>query len=130
MYSRIGKRAPLHCTAVGKVLVAAFDPERREEIARSLEYPALTGNTITTAEAYLDELARVAEQGYAVDNAEHEDFIHCVAAPVRGPGGAVLAAVSLSVPRVLLDYDGLLALLPELTATAEEASVHSGWTGQ
>ncbi|GAA5170268.1 MULTISPECIES: IclR family transcriptional regulator [Amycolatopsis] len=130
MYSRIGKRAPLHCTAVGKVLVAALDPVRRAEVARSLDYPALTENTITSAEAYLAELERVAEQGYAVDNAEHEDFIHCVAAPVRGPGGAVLAAVSLSVPRVLLDYDGLLALLPELTAAADEASVHSGWTGQ
>jgi DNA-binding IclR family transcriptional regulator len=130
MYSRIGKRAPLHCTAVGKVLVAALDPARRAEVANALEYPALTEHTITSAPAYLAELERVAEQGYAVDNAEHEDFIHCIAAPVRGPGGAVLAAVSLSVPRVLLDYDGLVALLPELTVAAKNASVHSGWTGQ
>lgn len=128
MYSRIGKRAPLHCTAVGKVLVSALDPARRAEVANALEYPALTENTITSPQAYLAELARVAEQGHAVDNAEHEDFIHCVAAPVRGPGGAVLAAVSLSVPRVLLDFDGLLALLPDLTAAAHDASVQSGWT--
>lgn len=129
MYSRIGKRAPLHCTAVGKVLVASFDDARRAEIASSIEYPALTGNTITTPEAYLAELTKVAAQGHAVDDAEHEDFIHCIAAPVRGPGGVVLAAVSLSVPRVLLDFDGLLALLPELKAAAAEASVHNGWTG-
>ncbi|TVT13333.1 IclR family transcriptional regulator [Amycolatopsis acidiphila] len=129
MYSRIGKRAPLHCTAVGKVLVSALDPARRAEVAHALEYPALTENTITSAQAYLAELERVAEQGYAVDNAEHEDFIHCVAAPVRGAGGEVLAAVSLSVPRVLLDYDGLLALLPDLKAAAGKASVHSGWAG-
>jgi DNA-binding IclR family transcriptional regulator len=128
MYSRIGKRAPLHCTAVGKVLVAALPAARRESVARGLGYPALTATTITSAEDYLAELEKVAERGYAVDNAEHEDFIHCLAAPVRGQGGAVLAAVSLSVPRVLLDFDGLLALLPELRAAAEDASVHNGWT--
>ncbi|MFD4194809.1 IclR family transcriptional regulator [Amycolatopsis thermoflava] len=128
MYSRVGKRAPLHCTAVGKVLVAALPEAQREKVAHGLDYPRLTANTITTAEEYLAELARVAERGYAVDNAEHEDFIHCVAAPVRGPGGAVLAAVSLSVPKVLLDYDGLLALLPDLRAAAEDASTHNGWT--
>ncbi|MFD2422453.1 IclR family transcriptional regulator [Amycolatopsis pigmentata] len=127
MYSRIGLRAPLHCTAVGKVLVAALDPPRRAEVAASLEYPRLTENTLSGPDDYLAELRRVAAQGYAVDNAEHEDFIHCVAAPVRGPGGVVLAAVSLSVPRVLLDFDGLLALLPDLRAAAREASVHSGW---
>ncbi|WP_236796870.1 IclR family transcriptional regulator [Amycolatopsis sp. GM8] len=130
MYSRIGKRAPVHCTAVGKVLVSALDPDRRAEVANAIDYPALTENTITDAPAYLAELERVAKQGYAVDNAEHEDFIHCIAAPVRGPGGAVLAAVSLSVPKVLLDYEGLLALLPQLTAAAENASIHSGWTGR
>jgi DNA-binding IclR family transcriptional regulator len=130
MYSRVGKRAPLHCTAVGKVLVAALGPARRAEVAGALEFTPLTANTITSAEDYLAELAAVAERGYAVDNAEHEDFIHCVAAPIRGDGGAVLAAVSVSVPKVLLDYDGLLALVPDLLAAAEEASVHSGWSGK
>ncbi|ATY12917.1 IclR family transcriptional regulator [Amycolatopsis sp. AA4] len=129
MYSRVGKRAPLHCTAVGKVLVAAMPRAKREEIARSIDYVVLTANTITTPEAYLAELDQVAERGYAVDNAEHEDFIHCISAPVRGAGGEVLAAASMSVPKVLLDYEGLLALVPELLAAAEEASVHSGWTG-
>ncbi|NIH84138.1 IclR family transcriptional regulator domain-containing protein [Amycolatopsis granulosa] len=128
MYSRIGERAPLHCTAAGKILVAALPPARRETIARGLDYTPLTANTITAPEAYLAELARVAERGYAVDDAEYEDFIHGIAAPVRGPGGAVLAAVSLSVPKVLLDHDGLLALLPVLRAAAEDASVHNGWT--
>lgn len=130
MYSRIGKRAPLHCTAVGKVLVASFPAARRAEIASAIVYPKLTENTITTPEAYLTELDAVAAQGYALDDAEHEDFIHCIAAPVRGPGGTVLAAVSLSAPRVLLDRDGLLALLPELKAAAREASIRSGWTDQ
>jgi DNA-binding IclR family transcriptional regulator len=129
MYSRIGRRAPLHCTAVAKVLLSELPEPRRRQVAESLDYVPLTANTITSADAYLAELDRVRSAGYAVDNAEHEDFIHCIAAPVRGADGEVLAAASMSVPKVLLDYEGLLALVPDLRAATHEASVHSGWTG-
>jgi DNA-binding IclR family transcriptional regulator len=127
MYSRIGKRAALHCTAVAKVLVSAFPDARRREIAASIDYVKKTENTILTPEAYLAELATVAARGYAIDNSEHEDFIHCVAAPIRGPRGEVLAAMSLSVPQVLLDLDGLLALVPDLLRAAEKASAECGY---
>jgi DNA-binding IclR family transcriptional regulator len=128
MYSRIGRRAPLHCTAVAKVLLADFPEARRREIAAKMEYPRLTANTITDAESYLAELNRVRERGYAVDNSEHEDFIHCIGAPIRGQGGEVVAAVSMSVPKVLLDFEGLLAHLPDLLATARAASIECGYT--
>ena len=128
MYSRIGKRAPLHCTAVAKVLVAALSPAERDWLVARMEFPALTANTITTPEAYRAELAAVAERGWALDDREHEDFIHCVAAPIRDARGDVVAAVSLSVPVVLTDKDGLLALVPRLRATAALASGACGWT--
>jgi DNA-binding IclR family transcriptional regulator len=127
MYSRIGRRAPLHCTAVAKVLVAALPEDQRKAIAGSIEYPRLTPHTITTPRAYLAELARVAERGYAVDNSEHEEFIHCVAAPIRGARGEVLAAMSLSVPQVVLDYDGLMRLVPRLLEASDKASAECGW---
>jgi DNA-binding IclR family transcriptional regulator len=127
MYSRIGKRAALHCTAVAKVLISAFPDARRREIAASIDYVKKTENTILTPEAYLAELTTVAARGYAIDNSEHEDFIHCVAAPIRGPRGEVLAAMSLSVPQVLLDLDGLLALVPDLLRAAEKASAECGY---
>ncbi|MFD1147403.1 IclR family transcriptional regulator [Saccharothrix hoggarensis] len=128
MYSRIGRRAPLHCTAVAKILLADLPEPRRREVAHTIDYVPLTANTITTPDAYLAELDRVRSAGYAVDNAEHEDFIHCVAAPIRGARGEVVAAVSLSVPKVLLDFDGLLGHLPDLLATARAASVECGWS--
>jgi DNA-binding IclR family transcriptional regulator len=93
-----------------------------------MEYPRLTANTITDPAAYLAELEQVRAVGYAVDNAEHEDFIHCIAAPIRGPRGTVVAAVSMSVPKVLLDFDGLLAHLPDVLATARAASIECGYT--
>ncbi|QFZ22361.1 IclR family transcriptional regulator [Saccharothrix syringae] len=128
MYSRIGRRAPLHCTAVAKVLLADLPEPRRREVARAIDYVPLTANTITAPEAYLAELERVRAAGYAVDNAEHEDFIHCIAAPVRGARGEVVAAVSMSVPKVLLDFEGLMGHLPDLLATARAASVECGWS--
>jgi DNA-binding IclR family transcriptional regulator len=128
MYSRIGRRAPLHCTAVAKVLVSALPPDERRAVAESITYDRMTPNTITTLRAYLAELARVAERGYAVDDEEHEEHIHCVAAPVRDARGEVVAAVSLSVPQVLLDLDGLLRLVPALLAAAATASAECGFT--
>jgi DNA-binding IclR family transcriptional regulator len=128
MYSRVGRRAPLHCTAVAKVLLADLPEAKRRETAESMEYPKLTANTITDATAYLAELDRVRERGYAVDNSEHEDFIHCIGAPIRGSRGEVVAAVSMSVPKVMLDFEGLLALVPNLLATARAASTECGYT--
>jgi DNA-binding IclR family transcriptional regulator len=128
MYSRIGRRAALHCTAVAKVLVAALPDDQRKVIAASIEYPRMTPNTITTPRAYLAELALVADRGYAVDNEEHEEHIHCVAAPIRGARGEVLAAMSLSVPQLVLDMDGLMRLVPALLGAAQAASTECGYT--
>lgn len=72
-------------------------------------------------------LARMRSLGYAVDNAEHEDFIHCVASPVRGARGEVLAALPVAVPTVVLDHDGLLELVQALRDAAEQASAECGW---
>lgn len=127
MYSRIGKRAPLHCTAVAKVLVAALSPGERDALVAGLDFPAHTANTITTAKAYRAELDVVAARGWALDDREHEDFIHCVAAPIRDARGVVVAAVSVSVPVVLTDKDGLLAMVPRLRKTAAAASAACGW---
>jgi DNA-binding IclR family transcriptional regulator len=128
MYSRIGRRAPLSCTAVAKALLAALPLAERRAVAASIDYPPCTANSITGPEAYLAELARVAERGFAIDNAEHEDFINCIAAPIRGTRGEVLAAMSLSVPTMLLDLDGLLGLVPDLLAAAAKASAECGWS--
>lgn len=128
MYSRIGKRAPLHCTAVAKVLLAALPQPELDNLVSTMDFPVRTANTITGAREFLDELARVAERGYAVDNAEHEDFINCVAAPIRGTRGEVLAAMSLSVSTMVLGLDGLLGLVPDLLAAAAKASAECGWT--
>ncbi|GAA2152864.1 IclR family transcriptional regulator [Kitasatospora kazusensis] len=126
MYSRIGLRAALHCAAVSKVLLADLPLTVRQQVVGSVEFTPFTANTLTTPEALLAELATVAAQGWAQDRAEHEPFVNCVAAPVRDVTGRVVAAVSLSVPDVLLGYPEVLALLPDLRATAAAVSADCG----
>ncbi len=127
MYSRIGLRVPLHCTALAKVLLAGVPATERRRIAEEIEYTPLTDRTITNAEDFLAELDTVAEQGWAMDDAEHEPFIRCIAVPIRDAGGNVAAAVSLSVPEVLLTRDQVLALLPQVREAADTASADCGY---
>jgi DNA-binding IclR family transcriptional regulator len=126
MYSRVGLSMPLHATAIAKVLLADLPEPRRRRVAAEIEYTRFTEHTITGPAELLDELSRVAERGYALDDAEHETFIRCVAAPVRDATGQVVAAVSISVPEVLLNRDEVLALLPELLDTVRAVSADCG----
>ncbi|MEU4288752.1 IclR family transcriptional regulator [Kribbella sp. NPDC026596] len=119
MYSQVGVPAALHCTAVGKVLLAAQPKRQREALLASMDYRAYTPNTITDADHLRDELAITSERGWAQDKAEHESFINCIGAPVKDHDGRIVGAVSVSVPDVLLNYDQVLELLPDLLATTK-----------
>jgi DNA-binding IclR family transcriptional regulator len=85
---------PAHCTAAGKVLLAYRDAWRRSVLATPLN--RYTERTLTDATALEDELDRVRRQGYAVEAEEHVEGVHGVAAPVFGPDGPVLAAISVA----------------------------------
>lgn len=127
MYSRIGLTAALHSAAVAKVILADLPRSEQERIAAGLDYVKMTENTITTPEALLAELELVRGQGWAQDRSEHEEFVHCIAAPVRDASGRVVAAASFSVPVMLLRYPELLKLLPVLKSAAAAISVDLGW---
>ncbi|MFE0463410.1 IclR family transcriptional regulator [Kitasatospora sp. NPDC058965] len=126
MYSRIGLPVPMHCAAVAKVLLADLPPARRQKLVAGLDFTPFTERTLTTPKALLAELARVAEQGWAQDRAEHEPFMNCVAAPVRDATGRVVAAASLSVPDLVLPYERVLELLPQLRAACAAISADCG----
>lgn len=127
MYSRIGLRAPLHSSAVGKVLLADLPAAELQRIVARIEFTPSMPNTITDPAGLLAELAVVRQQGWAHDREENEPSINCIAAPVRGAAGTTVAAVSVSVPAVVLDYDQLLGLLPALLDVTARISADCGW---
>jgi DNA-binding IclR family transcriptional regulator len=127
MASRIGLHAPVHSTAAGKVLLADLPGDELDGILAGFGFPAVTPNTITDRTAYLTELHRVREQGWAHDREENEPSINCIAAPVRGASGRAVAAVSVSVPDIVIGYEELLEILPALIVVAERISRDCGW---
>jgi DNA-binding IclR family transcriptional regulator len=98
MVSSLGRRLPAHCTALGKVLLAALpDDVLRERLAEA-PLEALSERSVTEVPALLRELAAVRETGTAVEVCEANPDVCCVGAPVRDRTGQVVAALSISVP--------------------------------
>ncbi len=97
LYSAIGKHFPLHCTALGKVLLASLPVSNmRRAIPRKLD--SFTPATITNRPQLEQELAVVRDAGYAVDREEITRGIICVAAPVVGSSGSAVGAISVGFP--------------------------------
>ena len=97
MYSAVGKRAPCHCTGIGKTLLA-FGPKSWLEEAVELGLRRFTSTTVVTVDDLLGDLETTRDRGYAFDDGEHETQVRCVASPVRDASGQVVAAISLSMP--------------------------------
>jgi len=95
--SNVGRRAPMHCTGVGKAILA-YLPE--SYIDRYLRFPLkrLTARTITEREHLMAELDEVRRTGIAVDAEEVEPGLNCIAAPVLRQNGIPELAISLSFP--------------------------------
>lgn len=96
MYSQIGKRIPVYCSALGKVLLSGQNSDYQERIIKKINYIRHTENTITDAESLKNELEKTRQRGWAIDDEEHEPGIRCIAAPVKDFTGKVIAALSLS----------------------------------
>jgi DNA-binding IclR family transcriptional regulator len=108
--------APAHCTAPGKVLLAYRDAWRRSVLATQLE--RCTERSLTDPTTLERELDRVRYHGYALEDGEHLDGVRGVAAPVVGPDGPVLAAISV----VSCDSAALDREVDEVRAAARQAS--------
>lgn len=98
MYTRIGKRAPVHCTALGKAMLAYLPEHKRAEIIANRGLKRYSPTTITTEEALDQELDRIRQRGYATDEGETGEEVRCLAAPIRDYTGNVVAALSISGP--------------------------------
>lgn len=96
IYSQIGRRAPAHCTGLGKAMLAYLPESEVRAIIREHGLPAFTSNTITDEEELLRTLAEVRECGFARDRGEHEAPITCVAAPLLDYTRRVVGAISIT----------------------------------
>ncbi len=105
MCSYVGKRAPVHCTALGKVILAYLPEGEKKKILGKRELPRLTEKTITDKEELEKELNRIKKQSFALDRGENEKDVRCIAAPIRNFQGKIIAAVSISGPAFRIDVN-------------------------
>jgi IclR family acetate operon transcriptional repressor len=103
----VGMSVPLHCSALGKVLLAYGAAQLTADNPDKLE--RRTDNTITTEAALRADLAGVRGLGYAVADEELEPGLVAVAAPIYGYDGSVVAALAVSAPASRMTRDGLAA---------------------
>ncbi|MEW6660879.1 MAG: IclR family transcriptional regulator [Bacillota bacterium] len=126
----LGSRKPMHCTALGKALLAAYDPQRVRSITGEGSLPSLTKYTITTYQALLMDLAKIRQRGYAIDDKESEIEVFCVAAPVYGQANLPIAAISIASLASKVDDGKLEQLSGLITAAALSISRRLGFMGE
>jgi IclR family acetate operon transcriptional repressor len=121
MASRVGMALPLHCTAIGKCIMAYLPPAEIDEIVGQ-GLASRTPATITDRRRLDAELAFIRERGYAVDDEENELTIRCVAAPVFDAARQPLGGVSVSTVTFIVSREMLESFVPDLIATADKVS--------
>jgi DNA-binding IclR family transcriptional regulator len=129
---RVGRRLPVHCTALGKVLLGCAPEKVREAYDRELVanggLEGRTSATIVDPHKFFEHLRTVAVRGFATDLEECATGLSCTAAPVFDADGRVVAALSISAPRFRLGEGRLLEVTAEqVVAAGEELSRDLGY---
>lgn len=120
MFTEVGRRVHLHCTGVGKVLLAQLPAETARTLVVGAGMPGRTTRTVTDPDELMTQLPGIAAQGYALDDGEQEIGVRCVAVPV--PGGPSSTAISVSGPAARVSMEAVPRIVPLLQAAAAALS--------
>lgn len=124
---RVGNVSPMHCTAVGKLLLLNYSQQHLQQYIATKGLPALTDHTIVEPARLFAELEKVRSQGYALDNEEYEAGARCVAAPVYDYTGNIIAGLSVSGPITRMTDEHIYEKLPFLLDAAQQVSLRMGY---
>ena len=127
--SKIGQRAPVYCTALGKVLLA-FQPEDvLSRIIDKISFKSYTPKTITSKYQLVEELKEIIKRGYALDQREYEEDVECIGAPIRDHQGNVMAALSISGPQRKINTPLEEQFISQVIEAASLVSSKMGYMG-
>ncbi|WP_338699119.1 IclR family transcriptional regulator [Streptomyces sp. Q6] len=128
LYAQIGRPVRPHTAAVAKAILAHIPRAQAAELLATCDFKAYTATTITSPDRFGTVLDETRARGFAVDDGEYEDYVNCLAVPVRDSGGDVVAAVSVTALKARADLAALEAdVLPDLLSTAATISKELGW---
>lgn len=115
-----GSRVPLHCTGLGKLLLAHLPGRTRKRVINRLNLKAFTDNTITDPDALLAECDQIRKQGYALNNQEYHEGIISVAVPIQVENDVTISGLAVHAPAARLSIENAVALVPKLKPYAQE----------
>jgi IclR family acetate operon transcriptional repressor len=127
MHSQVGAMNPLYCTGLGKALLA-FSPEPLINQVCKGPLPRHTDKTLTTAKALRQDLERIRDRGYSIDDVENEPGIRCVGAPILNHEGHASAAISVAGPETRLTMKDTPRIGNLVVTIASEISRRLGFT--
>jgi len=127
MITRVGASNPVHCTSVGKAMLAFLPEERAADIIRRTRFERFTERTISTAEALKAEIEKTRRRGYAVDDEELEEGLRCIAVPVLDAQRQPVAAVSVSGPSFRVTAQKLPSIANHLLQCVRGISTDMGF---
>ena len=129
-FSPVGEREMIHCTGLGKALLATLDEEQLAQFLREQKLERRTSRTITNPDVLRMELDRVRDRGYAMDDEESYVGLRCISAPVRNDKDHVVAAVSISGPSAEFTDEVLPKYIDAVLKAANSISARLGYRVQ
>ena len=123
----IGHRLPVHTTAIGKVLVANLPEKEISDILTLRGMEKKTRKSITSKQKFLQEMKKVKEYGFAIDNEENADGVRCIAAPIFDANGNVAAALGTSGTIMHIDENHLPKIVELVRKSANQVSRQIGF---
>jgi len=127
---RAGAVRPAHCTALGKIMLAALVPDQLEQFLARAELKPLTAKSITSPEQLRREVAEIRRTELAIDDGEFDAELRCVAVPVRDFSGQVTGAIGISGPVWRLSIEALQKRARVVRAAADRLSAEFGFGGE
>lgn len=123
----VGGQKPLHCTAVGKSILAFLPADELEKILDKIELTKFTENTITDKETLLKALQEIRAKGYAEDSEEMEMGLNCFASPILNQYKYPVASISVSGPLTRMDENKKEEIAKTLVEFSQEISKKLGY---
>jgi len=120
LHYTIGSRVPLHCSAIGKLFLALAASPRRRRLLHSLELRRFTDTTITDGAQLDSELRQIRKEQVSFDREEYLVGVVCMAVPVIGKNGEMLAALAIQAPEARMNVQTARRHLPALRNAASE----------
>ncbi|MGI6451731.1 MAG: IclR family transcriptional regulator [Desulfitobacteriia bacterium] len=127
LHSKVGRRAPMHCTAVGKSILSTMPEEEVRAILKTKGMPGFTHKTITDPDLLLEQLEEVKKKGYAMEAEENEIGILCLGTPIFDYSGRAIAAISVSGPVNRMKEKGTERIGEEIKKAGQEISAKFGY---